>query len=302
MPSGPSPRQQRCTRLRGQRLAVIRGRHFGCDVSVGSTRRREAIKRGLRHAPVLYGAALTASKALEIRRGAWTEPELQLVRELVAPGETAIDVGANYGLWSWHLARAGTRVVAFEPVPATARAMRRILHLLGEGASVEIQAAGCGERTEIGTFRIPIAWPGGPAIAGLAHMAGTEGIKGWTTTEASIVRLDDAVKRDDVSFVKVDVEGAELFVLRGASRILSQQQPTVVCEIGRGLLEQRYGIEPGELVELMEGHGYTLTRLESGKLRQADVSRAHDGNYVFVSERYRNRLGAVRARSSAAVG
>ncbi|MDQ6818887.1 MAG: FkbM family methyltransferase [Actinomycetota bacterium] len=265
-----------------------------------SAKRREGVKRRLQRAPVLYGAALTASKALEIRRGAWIEPELQLVRELVAPGETAIDVGANYGLWSWHLARAGSRVVAFEPIPATARAMRRIMHLLGVGASVEVHAAGCGERMETGTFRIPIAWPGGPAVAGLAHMAGTEGTEGWKTTEASIVTLDDAVKRDDVSFVKVDVEGAELFVLRGADRILSEQQPTVVCEIGRGLLQERYGIEVRDLVELMEGHGYTFTRLENGELRQADVSRAHDGNYVFVSGRYRNRLAPARASAAAA--
>jgi FkbM family methyltransferase len=255
---------------------------------------REGIKRHLQHAPVLYRAALTASKALEIRRGAWTEPELQLIPELVAPGETAIDVGANYGLWSWHLARAGSRVEAFEPIPSTALAMKRIVHLLGVGASVEVHTAACGEKIESGTFRIPIAWPGGPPIAGLAHMAGTEGIQDWSTTEAPIVTLDDAVKRDDVSFLKVDVEGAELFVLRGAEKILREQQPTVVCEIGRGLLQERYGIEARDLVELMERHGYTINRLENGELQHADVSHAHDGNYVFVSERYRNRLSGPR--------
>jgi FkbM family methyltransferase len=246
-------------------------------------------------APALYDVALTVSKALEIRGGAWTEPELRLIPELVAPGETAVDVGANYGLWCWHLARAlapGGRVIAFEPIPPTARSLRRIVKLLGVSHAVEIHEAGCGERHETTTFRIPAAGPGEPPIAGLAHMSGIEPTEGWLTVEAPTFPLDAAVTQTNVSLVKADVEGAELFVLRGADRILSEQQPTVVCEVGRGLLRERYGIEPAELVELMRAHGYSITRLEGGRLRDADVSRGHDGNYVFISGRYRHRVAA----------
>jgi FkbM family methyltransferase len=243
--------------------------------------------------PALYDLALTVSKAIDIRRGAWTEPELRLVGELVAPGETAVDVGANYGLWSWHLARAvrpDGRVVAFEPIPATASSLRRILSLLGVGSSVEIHAAGCGDAHAKTRFRIPTAGPGGPPVAGLAHMTGLESASGSLTTEAPTVPLDAAVTQANVSLIKVDVEGAELFVLRGATRILREQQPTVVCEIGKGLLRERYGIEAGQLVELMRSHGYAITRLDGDRLRDADISHGHDGNYVFVSERYRHRV------------
>ncbi|HEY6399427.1 MAG TPA: FkbM family methyltransferase, partial [Solirubrobacteraceae bacterium] len=232
---------------------------------------------------------------LEIRRGAWTEPELRLIPELVAPGETAVDVGANYGLWCWHLGRAVAptgRVVAFEPVPATARSLRRILTLLGLGKDVEIHALGCGERHETRTFQIPSAGLGGPPIAGLAHMTGIESAREPTTLEANVVPLDAAVIHVNVSLLKVDVEGAELFVLRGASGILAEQQPTVICEIGRGLLRERYGIEPSSLVELMRDHGYSIMRLEGERLKDADLSHGHDGNYVFISERYRHRAAA----------
>jgi len=51
-----------------------------------------------------YPFALAAGKAADIRRGAWVEPELGLIRRFVRPGQTAIDIGANYGLWSYHLA------------------------------------------------------------------------------------------------------------------------------------------------------------------------------------------------------
>jgi FkbM family methyltransferase len=239
--------------------------------------------------------ALTCSKALEIRRGAWTEPELRLVPELAAPGETAVDVGANYGLWAWHLARAVSpdgRVVAFEPIPETARSLRRVLRLLGTTGAVEVHVAGCGETHATATFRIPTAGPAGPPVAGLAHIAGIESTEGSLTAESPTVPLDAAVSDGNVSVIKVDVEGAELFVLRGATRILREQQPTVICEIGRGLLAGRYGIEAGELVELMRRHGYEITRLEGDRLRAADVSEDHDGNYVFLSGRYRHRVKA----------
>ena len=90
---------------------------------------RARIKAQMRRIPMIYALALVAVKALDIRRGRWTEPELRLIPHVVRPGESAVDVGANYGLWSYHLARAVGRrgsVVAFEPVPQTFRALRRV--------------------------------------------------------------------------------------------------------------------------------------------------------------------------------
>src|SRR5207244_2514366 len=67
---------------------------------------RTWLKARMRRVPIVYALALIAVKALDIRRGRWTEPELRLIPLVVRPGESAIDVGANYGLWSYHLARA----------------------------------------------------------------------------------------------------------------------------------------------------------------------------------------------------
>src|SRR2546423_391591 len=62
------------------------------------------------------------SKAWDIRTGSWSEPELDLIPFAVRPGETVLDIGANYGVYSYHLSRAvgsSGRVFAFEPVPFT---------------------------------------------------------------------------------------------------------------------------------------------------------------------------------------
>ena len=99
-------------------------------------------------ARTVYPFALSVGKALDIRRGTWCEPELALIPEFMKPGQTVVDIGANYGLWSYHFARAAGpsgHVVCFELIPATVRALRRVLWLLGVAARLDVAPAGAGE-------------------------------------------------------------------------------------------------------------------------------------------------------------
>src|SRR5260370_38755263 len=62
------------------------------------------------------------SKARDIRNGSWSEPELDLIPFAVRPGGTALDLGANFGLYSYHLSRAlgaSCRPYSFGPAPFT---------------------------------------------------------------------------------------------------------------------------------------------------------------------------------------
>lgn len=83
-----------------------------------------------------------------------------------------LDIGANYGLYTYHLSRAvgpSGRVYAFEPVPftsATLRLVSRILHL----GNVELIPKGCGDRAAKVPFTLPIQ-ASGAISAGLAHIA-----------------------------------------------------------------------------------------------------------------------------------
>src|SRR5690242_12876398 len=96
----------------------------------------------------VYQCIQSLAKAWDIRRGSWAEPELELIPYAVNHGETAIDIGANYGLYSYHLSRAvGSkgRVVAFEPVAFTCGALRRVQVLLGL-RNMEIVPMGCSDK------------------------------------------------------------------------------------------------------------------------------------------------------------
>src|SRR5438874_732212 len=82
----------------------------------------------------IYSRLQTVAMAWDIRRGNWSEPELKLIPYALRPGESALDVGANFGFFSYHLSRAAGpqgKVFGFEPIPFTFGVLSNIRRLLG---------------------------------------------------------------------------------------------------------------------------------------------------------------------------
>jgi FkbM family methyltransferase len=247
------------------------------------------------------------AKALDIRRGRWTEPELELIPAAVRAGETALDVGANYGLYSYHLSRAGgVRVYAFEPVPFTFRALSMVARIL-RFRDVELVEKGCSDRRGRITFTVPVQASGAMA-AGQAYIGGRDDTRAgrerqvrWAATRdvtAEVVALDDFLPRvESLSLVKCDIEGAELLCFRGAERLIGEHLPTVICEINPWFLEG-FGIKLEELLGFFAGRGYGLYRyVEDGsrrRLREVSAAEVEEDNYVFIhpsrAERFKEFL------------
>lgn len=250
--------------------------------------------------------------AWDIRSGQWTETELDLIRYAVAPGDVAIDVGANFGLWTYHLSRAvgaDGRVLAFEPIPFTfgcLRIMRTVLRF----RNAEIHPVGCGEHKERVVFHAPLQDSGGIA-AGLVHLGtrrdddGRPGSKeqvrwsGTTDITADIVALDDFLPPlERLTFMKVDIEGAEVFALRGARRLIDEHLPVVVCEINPWYLEG-FGLGVADLTSFFFERGYRLFRYRqdspSSLEELGDPADVIEDNYVFIPpariERFAPLLG-----------
>lgn len=238
-----------------------------------------------------YGQVLAAAKAWDIRTGRWTETEVEALPEFVGPGDVALDVGANYGLYTYHLSRivgpAG-HVYAFEPMPDVLDAHRTVTRLL-RLRNATLVPKGIAEREGVLTFQSPVQ-ECGAIVGGLSRMVRGEAQRdpSLRETTAAVTTLDGFVAGAglrDVRFVKCDIEGAELFAFRGATRLLAEQRPSVLCEIGAGLLRERYGVSAAELAGLFADHGYGSYRWmpDTGRLRPMDLTiEDHDGNYFFV--------------------
>lgn len=220
-----------------------------------------------------------------LTRGCPVFADALALANLVPEGATVIDVGANIGVYSLLLGRRvgpRGRVYAFEPVPATRAELARNLSLNGGGNVVprpEAVSSACGEAI--------IYLGGNSSLASLLPE-----VRG-SAVSVPTVTLDQFLAREKVgavALVKVDVEGAELSVLRGMTNLLRAAAPPILyLEINSDRLTDgnsspddirsflvEYGYEP----HLLSAEGrHHLTRAEY----LADTAGKRCENYLFLA-------------------
>jgi FkbM family methyltransferase len=184
-------------------------------------------------------------------------------------GKTVFDVGGEKGIFSLFLARAvgpNGRLDVFEPNPLQATEIRTNLKLNGFHHGTVHQAA-VGQ--ENGRAQLQFAkWrPGTGSLLRPPNDGGPTG-----AIDVDVVSLDDLVASGKLlpqAFVKIDVEGAELLVLRGMQAILQNHHPGLLIEV------HDYGPD-GEsaartIVEMLLAQSYQVSHVESGReLSSAD--------------------------------
>lgn len=269
---------------------------------------RRAVKRAL--GPLagsgIYARLQALSIVRDIRAGTLSEPELDLVPLGLRPGESALDLGANFGLWVAPLSAAvgsGGRVWAFEPIPFTLTTLRVVIRLLRLD-NVELVAAGCAERAGEVEFALPVQ-ASGALSAGQAHAAARDDDREGRERHArlaerdegvvcEVVAIDDVVPADaEITFLKADIEGAEPLAFRGAAKTIAAHLPTIVCEINPWFLEG-FGFTVDDLLGDLLGLGYELYRYtEEGRLVPVDPAAVVEDNYVLIHPSRSNRFAAL---------
>jgi len=250
------------------------------------------------------------SKAKDIRNGSWSEPELDLIPFAMRTGESALDLGANFGLYSYHLSRVlegSGRVYAFEPVPFTFATLRLVSRLL-RFRNVTLFEKGCGDKAGKISFEVPVQ-ESGAFSTGQAYIGGRRDDREGKETQVrwagtrevvcEVVRLDDFLPAiDQLSLIKCDVEGAELFAFRGATEIIARHLPTVICEINPWFLEG-FGIRLEELTGFFfeQGYGLYYYRKDHGQgaLIPVKVAEVVEDNYIFIHPQRLDRFGSILA-------
>ena len=161
--------------------------------------------------------------------------ERAFVAKFVLPGMAVVDVGANAGLYTVIAAkRVGPsgRVIAFEPSPRELGQLRTHLRL-NRCANVTIEEVALGEASGQGDLLII---DGHETGSNSFHLADGDAA-GARPLRVAIRTLDDYYGQGQLSridFIKIDIEGAELSALRGATRVFRELQPVLLCEICRG--------------------------------------------------------------------
>lgn len=166
---------------------------------------------------------------------------LEWARELVGPGETVWDVGANcgvFGIAAAVLAGPAGSVVAVEPDPFLAALLERSRDALGaREASLEIVRAAVAERPGRSRFHVSARGRAASWLEGSHPSTQAGGAR--AASEVELVTLDDLLRgRRAPTVVKIDVEGSEDRVLAGAERLLGEVRPTLLVEVSGRVAEQ----------------------------------------------------------------
>ena len=185
----------------------------------------------------------------------WFEDEVGFLRACLAPGQCAVDVGANLGVFTTVLAAgvgATGKVLAFEPTGASAALLERTL-TANDLSHAHVIRAALSDRAGRGLLEIGDT----PELNALTEAA----TAGRETEAVDLLTLDDALGDHgvaEVDFLKIDAEGAEYRVGLGARRMLENSEPLVLFEIRHG------GAPRFELFELLGSLGLDPYRLVPG--------------------------------------
>lgn len=245
--------------------------------------------------PARRGTRLTSvASALNWAAGrlSFVEPELAGLPPLVGPGAVCIDIGAEYGLYTWPLSALvgpGGAVHSVEPLHGPARWLRSVATGLG-CANVTVHRTALGARAQQGFMSLPRRrlLP----VHGRAFL--TEGARGsGPNTEfahsrpvPTPIRTVDGMCRHlglrRVDFIKADVEGAEAAVLSGAEDTLRIWRPALLLEIEDRHLA-KYDRQSTDLVRRLSALDYGMHRWRDGRWDRVHHVTDDCRNYLFTT-------------------
>ncbi len=192
--------------------------------------------------------------------GCYEKHFAELFGYLVSPGDRCVDVGANVGVHTVRLARlvgADGEVIAIEPDPDAVRRTNRNI-ALNNVANVRVISAAASEIPGQTRLFRPSPHDTNRARASLMHHPYLTG----ATTTVPVVTLDALCDGAPVALIKIDVEGHEAAVVRGAADTISRYAPSIVFGYAPELLDDVVGQTP---FDWLAGRGYEMYRIRCAR-------------------------------------
>lgn len=232
---------------------------------------------------------------------------MKVLDRFVSPGDHCVDIGCHLGIYAYQLLRlVGPQgsVVGFEPQAELTSYLEAGLSRPIRSGRFSVRRVALGEESGEAILTMPLEE--GKLNRGHATLLRMNSPA--TTLIVPVVPLDAAGLRRPVSFIKCDVEGYELSVLRGARDLLEADAPTLLIEIE----DRRASGRVAATFELLWSLGYqvavyraedkALARIVEGDADPAAAAAAWTGRYVynffFVPKSREGLLAASQAISS----
>ena len=210
---------------------------------------------------------------------------------LVEKGNEVLDIGANRGHYSLlfsQIVQEQGNVHSFEPIPGTFSMLKSRIEEEGCFSNVRLNPFGLADIPQTMTIYLPDGDDGQASLR--QHDAGSWTKQNIKCYEAPFSTIDLYTQENvlkKIDFIKIDVEGGELLVLRGGIETLKRYQPVIHWESFRPWAKN-FHYEPGEIIDLLRSFGYRYFYDEERHLLESPVE------FVNQSEKPENIIGSTR--------
>ena len=190
---------------------------------------------------------------------------IEVMRRVLRPDSSAIDAGAFVGGMLKHIVRFAPngRHWAFEPLPDLHRSLAARFPSVSVLPFALGAAPGRSEYVRVSRF---------PALSGLKRRPDVPPDSATETLVVEVDTLDRVIPPDqEVAFIKVDVEGGELDLFRGAAATLARSRPVVVFECG--LAARAFGATPEAVHDSLTGPGLRVSTVDAWLAGKSPLSK-----------------------------
>ncbi|MEE8296153.1 MAG: FkbM family methyltransferase [Sphingomonadales bacterium] len=221
---------------------------------------------------------------------------MDLLPFLCDPEKTSFDVGAKVGMYSYRLLKLSRKVIAFEPIPE----LHHLLSLVFKNnPKFKVNKEGLSVKPGTATIRLPIYRLGfhkyGQATIEAENPLDTKNIQEIKEFEINLGTLDK-YKDELVGFIKIDVEGHELSVLKGGHNLIKKNKPTILVEIQENFVNG--GVK--KVAEFLEPYGYFGCFLDEKKVSPLNGFSSEKfpevKNFIFIHKSKNIDLDEIQAR------
>ena len=202
------------------------------------------------------------------------EGEIFIANAIADRNGIAIDIGANLGIWSYHLSKLFVRVEAFEPIAGYCDVIRSTRR-----KNISVHNEGLSSESGSMELRIPIK-----DDRLLLQSARQSDVNGKFKNQVVPLKTLDDYAFANVKFMKIDVGGHEIEVLKGAKKTITSEKPVMIIEIEQRCLD----FPMDNVFELLKSYGYEAFFLSGRKLR-----RYFDFSYEVDQLPYLNNLSSI---------
>lgn len=226
-----------------------------------------------------------------IRRGLWEQLETKAFLKLLGPGDVVVDAGANFGhyaLTAAHVVGPEGLVLAFEPHPDVFALLEENRSLLPDDNLIAEQA-GLGMQNITMEIYSDSANPGGHSFHAW-NLRDNDGTSHHVPVYSLDSYLSGKFPERPIKVIKIDVQGFEMDVLKGAIQTIDRDRPAVLCEVTPEALQKaESGVN--ELLHFFEGRSYKAILLLPDQNREVSMTFSElEGFFLQSNAEYHDVL------------